>query len=61
MRKSKKSKEKLLRKPKTDDDFDFGFVDSLLDALNLDDDAVDNAEFDENFAESGRRKPKQVK
>ena len=55
LRKSKKSKEKLSRKPKTDDDFDFGFVDSLLDALNLDEDA----EFDENFDQSGRREPKQ--
>ena len=55
MRKKSKGNKKLSRKPKQqDDDFDFGFVDSLLDALNLDDDA----EFDENFDESGKREPK---
>ena len=50
--KGKSIKKKLPRKPKSqdEDDFDFGFVGSLLDALDLE------QEFDEEFGESGKRK-----
>ena len=60
--KGKSIKKKLPRKPKSqdnnDDEFDFGFVGSLLDALDLE---QESDQFDEEFGDSGKRKEEEVR
>ena len=57
--KGKSIKKKLPRKPKSqdiDDEFDFGFVGSLLDALDLEQESDQ-----EEFGDSGKRKEEEVR